>query len=266
MRASTSGVLVRFIAIPAILIGTMAAMPITVTGQIVRSRVREAASPYTAEYHLTRTNRLADGNLINIESKEVIAVDSQRRRMTETTETVVGGDQGLGTRVFVFDPVARTNSNWTSPGRRATVDTMPELGAARGCSPNATRGDGVNLGVTRTSRPKPVVEDLGTDTVQGVEAHGRRVTTTIPAGEIGNVSPLVRTAETWTAVAPALAGLIVREISDNPQSGHMTRELVSLDQREPDEAAFQPPAGYEIVHMTVSQATCSTEAAATPQQ
>ena len=120
-------------------------------------------------------------------------------------------------------------------------------------------------GERAASRPKPVSEDLGNDTIQGIEAHGRRITTTIPAGEIGNEAPIVRTSEVWTAVAPALAGLVVREISDNPQSGHKTRELVSLDQREPEEAIFQTPPGYEIVHMTMSQPACSTEAT-TPQQ
>ena len=72
----------------------------------------------------------------------------------------------------------------------------------------------MNLG--HNSGSKPLIEDLGTDTIQGVEAHGRRITTTIPAGEIGNAAPLVRTRETWMAVAPTLQGLVVRENSDDP--------------------------------------------------
>jgi len=234
-------------------------------GQAARvARVTEAALPYTAEYKLTHTQRLADGNLINSESKEIVAVDSQHRRMTAVTETALYGEQAPRTRVNVFDPVARNHSDWTAPGQRAVVVAMPEPGAPRGCTPNSTRGDGVNLGAVRSSRPRPVIEDLGTDTIQGIEAHGRRMTTTIPAGEIGNEAPLVRTSEIWTAVAPGLGGLVVRDISDDPQSGRKTRELVSLEQREPDEASFQPPSGYEIVNKTSPQTTCGVEAIPTP--
>lgn len=236
-------------------------------GQAARvARVTEAVSPYTAEYKLTHTQRLADGNLINSESKETIAVDSQRRRMTAVTETALYGEQAPRTRVNVFDPVARNHADWTAPGQRAVVVAMPEPGAPRGCTPNSTRGDGVNLGVVRSPRPRPVIEDLGTDTFQGIEAHGRRVTTTIPAGEIGNEAPLVRTSEIWTAVAPGLGGLVVRDISDDPQTGRKTRELVSLEEREPDEASFRPPSGYEIVNKTSPQTSCAVEAVSTPTQ
>jgi hypothetical protein len=261
MQASRGGILGSVF-----LASLMAAIPYALSAQVPLFRANEPATPYTAEYRLTHTQRLSDGNLINIESKEVVAVDSQHRTMRSNTETLIPSNPSLGTRVFVTDPVARTNATWTSSGQRATVNTWPEAGALRGCTPNATRRDGLNPGVARSPRPKPVIEDLGTDTVQGIEAHGRRVTTTIPAGELGNEAPMVRTSEVWTAVSPALAHLVVREISDNPQSGHKTKELVSLDQREPDPAAFQPPPGYEIVHMTTSQAVCSTEAFPTPQQ
>jgi hypothetical protein len=250
----------------AILVWVSAAMPGSVPAQIVRGRVSQLASPYTAEYRITHTQRLADGNLIDLESKEVVAVDSQHRRMTAKTGTLVPGGDPLGTRVIVTDPVAGTLSVWTSPGQRATVDAMPAFGAPRDCPPNPTRGGGVNSGSARISRPKAVVEDLGTDTIQGIEARGTRRTTTIPAGDVGNQAPLVSTRETWIAVARTLGDLVVREISDDPRSGRTTRELVSLEQREPDETVFQPPADYEIVKRNVSETSCSAEATSTPRQ
>ena len=237
--------------------------PFVASGQIVRPHIFDRASPYTAEYKVTHTQRLADGNLIDLESKEVVAFDSEHRHMTAKTGTLVPGGSPLGTRVILIDPVARTTSIWTSPGQRVTINTMPELGAPRGCPASAARGDAVNL--ARIPGPKPNTEDLGTDTIQGYEAHGRRSTTTIPAGQIGNEAALVRTRETWMAAAPTLQGVVVREISEDPQSGRTIRELVSLDQREPDATLFQPPSGYEITRMTMSQPACSTEAATTPQ-
>jgi hypothetical protein len=97
-------------------------------------------------------------------------------------------------------------------------------------------------------RVKPVVENLGTETVNGIEAHGRRTRTTIPAGGIGNDAPLARTVELWTAIVPGLNGLLVREVNDDPRTGKTTRELTNLTRSEPDATVFQPPAGYEIVN------------------
>lgn len=90
---------------------------------------------------------------------------------------------------------------------------------------------------------RPQREDLGTSMIEGVEARGVRFTTTVPTGTIGNDQPIVSTTESWSA--PSL-GLVVRSISDNPQSGKTTKELVSLEQGEPDPALFQPPEGYEV--------------------
>jgi hypothetical protein len=59
---------------------------------------------------------------------------------------------------------------------------------------------------------------------------------------------MVRTAETWSAVAPGLAGVLVRSLLDDPQSGKNTKELVGFRQEEPEPSVFQPPAGYEVVN------------------
>src|SRR5271165_17909 len=94
---------------------------------------------------------------------------------------------------------------------------------------------------------KPVVEDLGKQTFQGVEAQGRRTTWTIPAQSIGNSDDLVRNDEAWFSTTPGLAGINLRQVSDDPQSGRTTRELVKFTQGEPDAALFQPPADFEVV-------------------
>jgi len=218
-----------------------------------------ARLPYTAEFKITRVQTLVNGSTITHESTQVIALDSQGRRMTATTDVPLLGNQTPITRVSVMDPVARTNSSWTVPGQKATVIQMPAPGVSRtGCLTNMQ----VRLPDNRTQpeRPKPVIEDLGTQTINGVEAHGRRFTTTTPAGAIGNDAPLVRTTETWTAIAPAsLRGLFVREVSDDPQSGKYTRELTNFTQAEPDASVFQPPEGYEIVNKPAPSSVCPGE-------
>jgi hypothetical protein len=214
--------------------------------------------PYTAEYKNTRVQTLANGSTITHESTEVVALDSQGRRMTSTTNIPLSGDQTQRTMVTVFDPVARTNSNWTVPGKKATVMAMPVPGAPRtSCATSTTP---VLLAPSPgVQRQQPTVEDLGTETIQGVEARGRRITTTTPAGAIGNDAPLVSTTETWTAIAPGLRGLMARNVIDNPQSGKTARELTNFTQAEPDPSVFQPPSDYEIVNKPAPGSVCPAE-------
>jgi hypothetical protein len=161
--------------------------------------------------------------------------------MTSTTVTSV--DRAPTTRVMVYDPVARTQTFWNSPGKVAHVLQLSSTAGEHHCS-TITRDD-----VSVTSAPKSTFtsENLGTQSIQGIETRGRRFTTTVPAGAMGNDEPLVTTQEAWTAIAVGLKGLVVRDISDDPRRGKTTRELTSLTQSDPDPTTFQPPEGYEIV-------------------
>lgn len=215
---------------------------------------RPARSPYTAEYKITRVQTLADGNTITSESTEVIALDAQGRHMTAITTLPASPEQPPRTLVMVFDPVARTTTNWSSPGKQATVFAIPAPGAARNCANLPQPPD-----VAAPSAPRvvhPAIQDLGMDTIQGVDAHGHLLTFTTPAGAIGNTEPLVRTTERWTAVAPGLAGLTLREKTVDPETGTMTRELTSLTEADPDPGTFQPPADYAIVNHPAQRTTC----------
>jgi hypothetical protein len=136
------------------------------------------------------------------------------------------------------------------PGQKATVVSMPAPGTAgTSCASSAAQTAPITLGErVKIPHEVPVVEDLGVDTIQGIEARGLRSTSTIPAAVVGNDEPMVRTAETWSAVAPGLAGVLVRSLLDDPQSGKNTKELVGFRQEEPEPSVFQPPAGYEVVN------------------
>ena len=216
-----------------------------------------ARLPYTAEFKTTTIQTLVSGATITHESTETVAIDSQGRRMTSMTTIPLLGNQTPITRVNVFDPVARTTSSWTVPGQKATVVAMPVTGAQRNCAttlPAPVRIPHENQMLPE--RVKPTIEDLGTQTINGVEARGRRITSTTPAGAIGNDVPLVSTTETWTATDPGLRVLVVRSVSDNPQSGKMDRELTNFTQAEPDASVFQPPEGYEVVNKPAPGSVC----------
>jgi len=87
----------------------------------------------------------------------------------------------------------------------------------------------------------------------GVEAHGFRTTTTIPAGEMGNDKPLERVNEHWSAPGFMFP---MRQVDSDPQSGTRTTELVSLDLSEPDPGTFLPPEGYEVVVQELHETAC----------
>jgi hypothetical protein len=213
------------------------------TSATTQTNVQAAKTPYTAEYKVTRLQTLADGTTITRETTEVKALDSQGRRMTATTMTIMSVDRTPITRVMVYDPVARTQTFWHSPGKVAHVLQMSAQAAERHCL-TITRDD-----VSVISGPKAnyTSVDLGTESIQGIEARGRLHTTTIPAGAIGNDEPLVSTKEVWTAITAGLNGLLVRDTSNDPRQGKTTRELTNLSQGDPDPATFQPPEGHEIV-------------------
>ena len=171
--------------------------------------------------------------------------------MTATTTTWVG--RAPTTHVMAYDPVARTQTFWHSPGKVARVLRLSTTAADHHCL-TITRDD-----VSVTSAPKSQFrsENLGTQSIQGIEARGRRYTTTVPAGAMGNDAPLVSMSEIWTALA-GLNGLVLLDVRNDPRQGKTTRELTNLTQSDPDPATFQPPEGYELV--TQESSGCQEQA------
>jgi hypothetical protein len=100
-------------------------------------------------------------------------------------------------------------------------------------------------------------EDLGVETIEGVEAHGHRTTVTTPAGLIGNSQPLVSTNESWVATTIKPFSPVLRQNDDDPLSGTTTREATKVTLGEPDESLFQPPSGYEVVTRDANPAPCT---------
>jgi hypothetical protein len=89
-----------------------------------------------------------------------------------------------------------------------------------------------------------LVEPLGTQQLEGVEARGRRSTVTYPAGTLASDQPVKRTTESWISDSLRLS-LLTR--TADPRSGEMIVKLTNLKQSEPDAALFQPPPDYRIV-------------------
>jgi hypothetical protein len=110
----------------------------------------------------------------------------------------------------------------------------------------------MNLEMLRLGKPEinagqKKAESLGTQTIESVTAEGRRLTLTIPAGEIGNTLPLEIIDETW--YSPELQITVMSKHRD-PRSGETTYRLTNLNRSEPDRSLFEIPAGYTLKEVT----------------
>jgi hypothetical protein len=243
--------LILFSAMLALPAGGQAASPLPSTAT---THATAARSPYTAEYKVISVAARPSGTTTNYESSEVKAVDAQGREMTEKIGTLatVTGPTTSTTSVSVFDPVAHTLTNWNSLLKQATEGSLGEGADLQSCATAGFLSDAISRAA---SREKSTVQDLGMETIDGIEAHGTRTTfTTPPAPSDRNEAPLITVTERWIAVDVALKGLPVREMTDHsPRHSGWTKELTRLKQGDPDPALFAPPPGYKIVK---EQATC----------
>lgn len=86
-------------------------------------------------------------------------------------------------------------------------------------------------------------KDLGTRDFNGVKAEGKLRSYEIPAGEIGNRSPIVVSDETW--YSPELQVTVFTKHSD-PRSGDTVFHLDNLKREEPAASLFSVPSDYTV--------------------
>jgi len=141
---------------------------------------------------------------------------------TTTTTTAGGGGGGGGSSVRM--------------GVLSGTIGPPAEGQA-----NRPAGVGVRANIT----PDQIsTESLGTQTVDGVQAQGTRITRVIPTGAQGNDAPITITTDNWHSADLQLTLLTV---TTDPRSGVQTTKYNNFSQAEPDPALFMVPSGYSIV-------------------
>jgi len=186
------------------------------------------------------------------------ALDSRGRFVRKSISTSGSGHQTIN--FSVYDRIAQTITNWTVPGVRVTVSSSaPPITSTCHQIFIKEKEETVN-------RPIPAIEDLGTETIAGIQAHGTRTITTEPKGEYGNNPPLISTEEVWVATDPGLKKLEVRRLSEHPLWDfwdQRSTEPVNLRLGEPDASLFEPPLDYEVVTLT-EQARLSKSCTSTP--
>jgi len=104
-------------------------------------------------------------------------------------------------------------------------------------------GEDVHFEFFGGSKAEAKSEKLEARNIEGVQAEGTRVTTTIPAGDIGNEQPIQIADERW--YSPELQVVVMTRHSD-PRFGETTYRLTNIQRAEPSSALFQVPSDYTV--------------------
>jgi hypothetical protein len=184
--------------------------------------------PYSAQASIEHTRTLGDGTRIQRRDTITVYRDSAGRTRREQTIKGIGPidlDSEPITLVFISDPVAGfnyvLNQNWKSFRK-------DHFGRQPGPPQNAPQENSE-------------VENLGKQTMEGIEVEGTRLTFTIPAGQFGNDRPVKIVSERW--YSPALQVTVMSRHSD-PRTGESVYRLTGIKRAEPDRVLFEIPADY----------------------
>ena len=231
-------------------------------------------APYSAEAVTEVVQRLADGNRIVRESKAQLIRDSRGRTRREQSlamfgPLVAGPASGDELRhVHITDPAAKTTIMLDMQNRTAHKIPSPQFKMMRKIGGGAAdekhvQADHFEMALPAPGVPgagaqvfsarrmiangpgaKPVVENLGSQFMEGVTVEGSRTTVTIAAGEIGNELPINIVSERW--FSPELKVLVMSRQSD-PRFGETTYRLTNISRTEPSPDLFEIPADFKVL-------------------
>jgi hypothetical protein len=229
-------------------------------------------APYSATITNESVQTLADGNRIIQNNSGTTARDSEGRTRQDAALPTIGNLSAANAPhiVFIMDPVAQISYTLNLTDKTAqklatfsaavvggggTVGTGPVIStkafygqsagvpAAGGPLPASPPPMFIQKTMMAGDDSQATMEDLGTQTMEGVQVTGVRTTHTIPAGEIGNEKPIVIVTEVWTS--PDLKTVVYSKRSD-PRMGEQTFKLTNITRAEPDASLFTVPADFKV--------------------
>lgn len=224
-------------------------------------------APFCASVVTEHTQTLSDGNRIHTTDNSTLCRDSEGRTRREAAVNLLGAapQTSLPKLVTIVDPVAGVRYMLDTENKIAQKmplmpEGLPEAAGGPGGPPKSgqvmiyrTGGPGsdvafnktfVNKGAPDSDDAPPASESLGDQTIDGIHATGTRMTTTIPAGKMGNEKPITVTSERW--YSPELKAMIMTK-HDDPWAGELKTEFKNVNTSEPDSSLFAVPADYKVV-------------------
>jgi hypothetical protein len=230
---------------------------VKVMGAVMGPAVKGA--PYSAVEVTESTQVLGDGTRIHREERTSVYRDSEGRLRRESPD-----------QITIWDPVA--NASYSLDPKAQTVRKLPLGMGGRG---GIVSVDGAQSFEFRTNAPDshlavvkmkagavtaaaggPVFfaktesrrvgksESLGRQTIEGVNAEGTRMTSTIEAGAIGNDRPIQSVSESWYS---SELQTLIKSVHTDPRTGEENFQLTNISRVEQPAYLFQIPAGYQAV-------------------
>jgi hypothetical protein len=234
--------------------------------------------PFSADIVTEFTQVLGNGQRLYRNNTASLYRDSEGRTRREQTIEAIGPYAAAGPvhkTILINDPVAgesyvlnpdehiatktTINAGWVSsngavsayfvrPGDPVPIHVSPEKVVIDGIKAS---GGGVVMGGTVTKVASPTnsrTEPLGTQVIEGVAAEGARTIETIPAGTIGNDTPIEIVSERWYSDE---LGMVVKTVHNDPMSGQNVYQLKNIRRGEPSPDLFQVPPDYTIKDATI---------------
>jgi hypothetical protein len=221
-----------------------------------------SGAPFTADATTEFSQMLSDGNRIERRFSTSLARDGKGRTRSEQDVAMLGPlvvlQKGMN---WSTNAVHTTTAQQDPQPPRFTVITDPMDGvtytlderskeARRSPSKLTTAAQLIEVQKLNdkllAGANSLIVESLGTRQIEGVSAEGTRITTTIPAGQIGNLNPINVVTERWSSKELQMAVLITRR---DPRSGDTVYRLSNIVRAEPPPDLFTVPADYRIVDL-----------------
>jgi hypothetical protein len=209
-------------------------------------------APYSGNAVTTVTQILGDGTRIEHKTEGRFYRDSAGR--TRREQTIIGlaalNPAAQARTIVTIEPMPGDAFGYTLDPAARTARRVPRAvasGVAGFPTPDARVWIIQGLVIARPAVPggvREIEESLGARQIEGVRATGRKTTTTIPAGQIGNDRPIEITNERWES--PELKVVVLSRYSD-PRIGVVEYRLTNINRAEPPPDLFSVPPDYTIV-------------------
>jgi hypothetical protein len=228
-------------------------------------------APFCATVTTDHTQAFADGNRIHTTDNSSVCRDGEGRTRREASLNLLGAaaQNPAPKLVTIVDTVA--GYRYMLDSENKTAHRFPIGPNAKGVAVNGPSGGppekgervmfyqragaagpdmaaGGNMIFKSTRRvaddPAPTTESLGDQTIDGIHATGTRMTTTIPAGQMGNEQPILVTSERW--YSSELKATVMTKHTD-PWAGEIKTQFTNVSASEPDSSLFRVPIDYKVV-------------------
>jgi hypothetical protein len=210
---------------------------------ILRPGVKNAA--FSADVITESTHTLADGNHIRQTVNSKVFRDSEGRTRREQAVNLNGlaPDANMQQMVFINDPVAGVAYSLNAQEHTGMKSVRNGDGRGPGPRPRMAGAGGPDGRPGRMGGMAAKTESLGRQTIEGVQAEGRRTTITIPAGQAGNELPIHIVNESWYSTE--LQTTVLSKHS-GPRNGETVTRLLNISRSEPSHLLFEAPADYKL--------------------